>query len=150
MKKQCKPWLFSTLNILTIFNLLCYISIRSMWSGIIRYTAEMVPYILLCIIVLTALAHTLLSLNKKYPLLLSILFSIINLFFLALNGFIISLTLDASIYFIREFIYNAGFLGIIIGISLIIEISYFLVLTSISSPSIHQGLRNFSLNSILK
>ena len=77
MKKQCKPWLFSTLNILTIFNLLCYISIRSMWSGIIRYTGEMVPYILLCIIVLTALAHTLLSLNKKYPLLLTILFSII-------------------------------------------------------------------------
>ena len=120
MKKQCKPWLFSVLNILTIFNLLCYISIRSMWSGIIRYTDEMVPYILLCIIVLTALANTLLSLNKKYPLLLTILFSIINLVFLALNGFIISLTLDASIYFIREFIYNAGFLGIVIGIYLAI------------------------------
>lgn len=120
MKKQCKPWLFFALNILTIFNLLCYISIRSMWSGIIRYTAEMVPYLLLSVIILTALGHTLLSLNRKYPLLLAILFFIINLFFLALNGFIISLTLDASIYFIREFIYNAGFLGIIIGIYLAI------------------------------
>ena len=65
MKKQCRPWLFLTLNIITIFNLLCYTSIRSMWSGIIRYTAEMVPYILLCVIILTALIHTILSLNKK-------------------------------------------------------------------------------------
>ena len=120
MKKQCRPWLFLTLNIITIFNLLCYTSIRSMWSGIIRYTAEMVPYILLCVIILTALIHTILSLNKKYPLLVTILFSLINIVFLALNGFIISLTLDASMYFIREFIYSALFLILIFGIYLAI------------------------------
>ena len=57
MKKQCRPWLFLALNILTIFNLLCYLSIRSMWSGIIRYTAEMVPYLLLSVIILTALTQ---------------------------------------------------------------------------------------------
>ena len=120
MKKQCKPWLFIILNILTIFNLLCYTSIRSMWSGIIRYTTEMMPYILLSVIVLTALIHTLLSLNKKYPRLLTIIFSIIDVVFLALNIFIISLTLDASMYFIREFIYSALFLGIIFCIYLAI------------------------------
>ncbi len=116
MKKQCRPWLFLTLNVITIFNLLCYISIRSMWSGIIRYTAEMVPYILLAVILLSALSHTLFSLNKKYPLLFTILFSIIDFVFLALNGFIISLTLDTSIYFIREFLYNGAFLLLIGGI----------------------------------
>ena len=120
MKKQCRPWLFIALNVLTIFNLLCYTSIRSMWSGIIRYTTEMVPYILLSVIVLAALIHTILSLNKKYPFLLTILFSVINIFFLALNAFIISLTLDASMYFIREFIYSTLFSGIIFCIYLAI------------------------------
>ena len=116
MKKQCKPWIFLTLNFITVFNLLCYVSIRSMWSGIIRYTFEYVPYILLGILCFSALMQTLLTLNRKYPFFLSIIFSFINTFFLALNCFIISLTLDAAIYFIREFLYNLGFLLIIGGI----------------------------------
>lgn len=116
MKKQCRPWLFLALNVLTILNLLCYISIRSMWSGIIRYTAEMVPYILLAVIILAALIQTLLSLNRKYPLLLTIIFFILDFIFLTLNIFIISLKLDAAIYFIREFLYNGAFLLLIGGI----------------------------------
>ena len=120
MKKQCKAWIFITIHFITIFNLLCYFSIRSMWSGIIRYTAEPVPYILLGVIMVTSLIQTLLSLNKKYPLLMLVLFTIIDILFLILNGFIISLTLDASIYFIREFLYNSGFLLLIGGIFLAI------------------------------
>ena len=116
MKKQCKAWVFITINFITIFNLLCYFSIRSMWSGIIRYTAEPVPYLLLAVIMVCSLIQTLLSLNKKYPLLLFVLFTIIDLIFLILNGFIISITLDASIYFIREFLYNSGFLLLIGGV----------------------------------
>ena len=116
MKKQCKPWLFLAINFITVFNLLCYISIRSMWSGIIRYTFNELPYILAAIILLSALGQTLFSLNKRYPLLISVLCGVINFVFLALNGFIISLTLDASIYFIREFMYSTGFLAIIAGI----------------------------------
>ena len=90
MKKQWKPWLFFANHILTIFNLLVYISIRSMWSGIIRYTAEMVPYLLLCAISITALISVLFTINKKYPALWGIFSIIINFIFLALNGFIIS------------------------------------------------------------
>ena len=116
MKKQWKPWLFFANHILTIFNLLVYISIRSMWSGIIRYTAEMVPYLLLCAISITALISVLFTINKKYPALWGIFSIIINFIFLALNGFIISLTLDAWMYFVREFLYSAGFLGILYGI----------------------------------
>ena len=120
MKKQCKPWLFLAINFITIFNCLCYLSIRSMWFGIIRYTFEALPYVLAGIIMLSSLGQTIFSLNKKYPVPFSILFSIINLFFLALNSFIISLKLDASVYFIREFLYSAGFLAIITGIYLAI------------------------------
>ena len=116
MKKQCKSWLFITINLITIFNLLCYYAIRSMWSGIIRYTADAVPYILLLVIAFCALIQTLFSINKKYPLILLILFTVVNLIFLGLNGFIISLTMDALIYFIREFIYSGVFLLIISGI----------------------------------
>ena len=76
MKKQCKAWVFITINFITIFNLLCYFSIRSMWSGIIRYTAEPVPYILLAVMILSALIQTLLSLNRKYTVVFSILFTI--------------------------------------------------------------------------
>ena len=54
MKKQCKPWFFITLTILAIFNLLCYFSIRAMWSGIIRYTFDAMPYLLLVGITITA------------------------------------------------------------------------------------------------
>ena len=116
MKKQWKPWLFITSNILTVFNFLVFISIRSMWSGIIRYTAEMVPYLLLCVIFCFAFIHTIFSINKKYPALFALFSIIINMLFLALNGFIISLTLDAWMYFVREFLYGVGFLGILFGI----------------------------------
>lgn len=130
MKKQCKPWLFISINLVTIFNLLCYISIRSMWSGIIRYTAEMVPYILLGIIALAALTHTLFSINRKYPVIFTVFYIVINVFFLALNGFIISLTLDAAIYFVREFLYSGTFL-LIIGV-------IFWAITSLHKYSIFQ------------
>jgi hypothetical protein len=116
MKKQWKPWLFITSNILTVFNFLVFISIRSMWSGIIRYTAEVVPYLLLCVIFCFAFIHTIFSINKKHPALFAVFSIIINLLFLALNGFIISLTLDAWMYFVREFLYSFGFLGILLGI----------------------------------
>ena len=116
MKKQCKSWLFITINLITIFNLLCYYAIRSMWSGIIRYTADAVPYVLLLVITFCALIQTFFSINKKYPLILLILFTVVDLIFLGLNGFIISITLDALIYFIREFIYSGVFLLIISGI----------------------------------
>lgn len=113
MKKQCPPWLFLTLNLLTILQLLCYIAIRSMWYGIARYSAVAVPYVLLLFIIIAALGHTLLSLNKKYLLIPAIISILINLFFLTLNGVVIYFTLYAYMYFLREFLYGAGFLAII-------------------------------------
>lgn len=113
MKKQCKPWIFLSIHFITISNLLCYFAIRSMWSGIIRYTTEPMPYILLAVIAFTALISTLLSLNRKYPVIFAVLAVIVNLLFLALDGFIISITLDALPYFIREFLSGTGFLCII-------------------------------------
>ena len=68
MKKQIKPFIFIIINALLVFNLLCYFGIRSMWSGIIRYTFEPMPYILLFVLCATALATTALSMNRKYPL----------------------------------------------------------------------------------
>ena len=135
MKKQCRPLLFIIINIVTIFNLLCYTSIRSMWSGIIRYTIEPMPYILLIIIAFCALLHTLLTINRKYPVFFAGVFVIVNLVFLALNGFIISLTLDASMYFIREFLYSGAFflvIGIIFWASNIFNIFGFANMVSYS------------------
>lgn len=116
MKKQWNPWLFIVINLITIFNLLCYYSIRSMWYGIIRYTTEPMPYILFAVIILTAFINTLLTINRKHPMVIGILIVIVNLFFLALNGFIIYFTLDASMYFLRELLYSGLFLCIIGGI----------------------------------
>ena len=79
MKKQCKPIIFIVVNALLVFNLLCYFGIRSMWSGIIRYTFEPMPYILLFVLVATALSTTMLSMNKKYPLLMAIWGGIVDI-----------------------------------------------------------------------
>ena len=130
MKKQCKPRLFIASNLITIFNFLCYISIRSMWYGIIRYTTEIVPYLLFAVITFNALTHTLLTLNRKYPAFFAIFSTLINFIFLALNGIVISFTLDAAIYFVREFSYSAGFLCMIGGI--------FLAITSLHKYSVFQ------------
>lgn len=113
MKKQCKPLIFIVINALLLFNLLCYFGIRSMWSGIIRYTFEPMPYILLIVLTITTLATTALTLNKKYSLGVAIWGGILDLLFLGLDAYIISLTTEATHYFIREFLYGLFYVGII-------------------------------------
>lgn len=111
MKKQSKPWFFIMVTILCIFNLCSYFGIRSMWSGIIRYTFDAMPYILLAVLFFTTLGMYLCFINHFYSKILAIFASIVNLIFIGLDGYIISLTLEATHYFIREFIYNLLFLG---------------------------------------
>lgn len=113
MKKQCKPAFFLAMNVLLIFNLLVYFGIRSMWSGIVRYTFKPMPYILLAILVVTVLAVTVLSMNKKYPFLVTIWAGILNILFLGLDTYIISLTTEATHYFIREFGYGLLYISVI-------------------------------------
>lgn len=113
LKKQCKPWLFISINVFIVLNLLCYFGIRSMWSGIIRYTFDSMPYILLFSLVAACLCVTLMSLHKKFYLIPGILFTLIGLVFLGLDAYIISLTTEASHYFIREFLYNLLYVGMI-------------------------------------
>ncbi|MBQ6812216.1 MAG: metallophosphoesterase [Agathobacter sp.] len=113
MKKQSKPVIFLAMNVLLIFNLLVYFGIRSMWSGIVRYTFKPMPYILLAVLVITVLGVTTLSMNKKYPLPVTIWSGIVNILFLGLDTFIISLTTEATHYFIREFSYGLLYIGII-------------------------------------
>jgi len=113
LKKQCKPWLFLSINIFAVLNLLCYFGIRSMWSGIIRYTFDSMPYILLFSMLAACLCATVMSLHKKFYLLPAILFALLGLLFFGLDAYIISLTTEASHYFIREFLYNLLYVGII-------------------------------------
>ena len=113
MKKQCKPALFLAMNVLLIFNLLVYFGIRSMWSGIVRYTFKPMPYILLAVLVATVLAVTILSMNKLYSRLVAVWAVILNILFLGLDAYIISLTTEATHYFIREFNYGLLFIAII-------------------------------------
>lgn len=113
MKKQSKPVIFLAMNVLLIFNLLVYFGIRSMWSGIVRYTFKPMPYILLAVLVATVLGVTVLSMNKKYPLPVTIWSGIVNILFLGLDAYIISLTTEATHYFIREFSYGLLYIGII-------------------------------------
>ena len=113
MKKQSQPAIFLAMNVLLIFNLLVYFGIRSMWSGIVRYTIKSMPYILLAVLVLTVLTVTAFSMNKKHPRILTIWSIILNLLFLGLDAYIISLTTEATHYFIREFSYGLLYVGVI-------------------------------------
>ena len=85
-----------------------------MWSGIIRYTFDSMPYILLFTMLAACLTCTVLTLNKKYPKLPAILFALLGLLFFGLDAYIISLTTEASHYFIREFLYGFSYVVIII------------------------------------
>ncbi len=115
MKKQCKPWLFIAINIFAILNLLCYFAIRAMWSGIIRYTFDAMPYILLFTMAGACITGTLMALNGKYYRIPAIIFLILGLLFFGLDAYIISLTTEASHYFVREFLYGLFFMVIIAG-----------------------------------
>lgn len=111
MKKQCKPLFFISMTALAIFNLLCYFSIRSMWSGIIRYTFDAMPYLLLLGIFVTAMGMVILTMLGRYPRFPVFIAATVNILFLGLDAYIISLTTEASHYFIREFLYGVAFLG---------------------------------------
>jgi len=114
MKKQCNPKAFAVMSILLVLNLLVFWSIRSMWSGIIAIVGKPAPYLFAAILALTTLAVTICSLYKKQPLSIAILGYILDIIFLALNGYMLSETLDSWHYFIREFFYGFAFIGIIV------------------------------------
>ena len=113
MKKNCKPHFFLLTNIILIFNLLTFWSIRSMWSGIISLTAKPVPYILCIVLAITALLVTCLTICKKHPFAVAILGTIFNVLFLVLNGYMISVTIDSLYYFIKNFLSGCTFVGTI-------------------------------------
>lgn len=110
---QCQPWVYISMTILTIFNLLVYFAIRAMWSGIVRYTFKSMPYILLAVILTSTLLMIVLTTTKKYPKWVIFPNILVNILFLGLDAYIISLTTEATYYFIREFMYGLGFVAII-------------------------------------
>ena len=113
MKKNCKPHFFLLTNIILIINLLTFWSIRSMWSGIISLTAKPVPYSLCIILAITTLLATCLTIYKKPSLVIAILGTILNVLFLVLNGYMISVTIDSLYYFIKNFLSGCTFVGTI-------------------------------------
>ena len=122
MKKQCKPISFIIMNVLLVFNFLVYWSIRSMWSGIIAIAGKPAPYILCAVLVITALCITTLTLYKKHPLPAMIWGCVIDVIFLGLCGYMLSVTMDSWHYFILEFIYGLFFMG---GIALFIFLCFY-------------------------
>ncbi|MBQ6843160.1 MAG: metallophosphoesterase [Agathobacter sp.] len=122
MKKQCKPFILLIMNILLVLNLLIFWSIRSMWSGIIAIAGKPAPYILFIILVTTTFLITTLNMYKK-PLFPAVIFAcFINILFLGLSGYILSVTLDSLHYFVIEFFRSTAFLG---GIALFIYLCFY-------------------------
>jgi len=122
MKKECKPQHFLIMNILLVLNFLVFWSIRSMWSGIIALVGKPVPYILMLLITITALIATSFSLNQKYNKVLFIFGCVLDVLFLGLEGYMLSVTLDSLHYFIREFVNIVLFTG---GIGLFIFLCFY-------------------------
>jgi len=110
------------MNILLVLNLLIFWSIRSMWSGIIAIAGKPAPYILFIILVTTTFLITILNMYKK-PLFPAVIFAcFINILFLGLSGYILSVTLDSLHYFVLEFFRSTAFLG---GIALFIYLCFY-------------------------
>lgn len=93
-----------------------------MWSGIIAIAGKPAPYILFGVLLVTTFLITTLNLYKK-PLFPAMIWGcIINVLFLGLNGYMLSVTLDSLHYFVKEFIYGTTFLG---GIALLIFLCFY-------------------------
>ena len=122
MKKQCKPVPFLIMNVLLVLNMLIFWSIRSMWSGIIAIAGKPVPYILMAVLAITALLATSFSLNKKYCPIVMGIGVFLDVLFIGLHGYMLSVTLDSLSLFVREFGYGLLFTG---GIALIIFLSFY-------------------------
>ena len=84
-----------------------------MWSGIVSLTAKSVPYILCVVLAITALFTTCFTMCKKHSALIAIWGTILNILFLVLNGYMISVTLDSLYYFVKNFLSGCIFIGII-------------------------------------
>ena len=93
-----------------------------MWSGIIAIVGKPIPYILMIILTCTALLATGFSLNKKYCPITFIWGCILDVLFLGLHGYMLSVTLDSLKLFIREFGYGLLYLG---AISLFIFLCFY-------------------------
>ena len=117
MKKQCKPWLFALITGLSVLGAIGFYSVRSMWSGIIAMLGEYSPYILMAVIIISAGASAALLLTKKRPVLPAVLLAVISLFYLGLEGYILSVASDSIKYFAREFL---GCLIVLAGLSAVI------------------------------
>lgn len=122
MKKECNPKLFLAMNILLVLNLLIFWSIRAMWSGIIAIAGQPIPYLLMAILAITAIIVSICSLYKKRPLALGIFGCVLDVIFLGLLGYMLSVTQDSWPYFIREFLYGVVFLG---AIALVVFLIFF-------------------------
>lgn len=110
------------MNVLLILNTLIFWSIRAMWSGIIAIAGKSVPYILMAVLAVTTLAVSICSLYKKRPFLLAIFGGVLDVIFIALLAYMLSVTQDSWAYFIREFFYGAAFLG---AIALIVLLCFY-------------------------
>lgn len=109
MKRMWKPWLFILITVFALLNLLCYFAIRPMWSGIIRYLGQPAPYLLLLLNVVSSLLGVILCMRKRYSPIAGIFLILESLFFFIGDAYIISLTTEAYVYFIREFLYGLAF-----------------------------------------
>ena len=122
MKKQFNEKLYLVVHLGLVLNLLIFWSIRSMWSGIINIAGEPIPYILMALLTLITIIVSICALFKKRPFILGIIGCIFDIIFLGLHGYMLSVTQDSWMYFIREFFCGAAFLG---GIALILFLAFY-------------------------
>lgn len=120
MKKQSNSKIFLIMHVFLILNTLIFWSIRSMWSGIIAIAGKPVPYILMAVLAITTLTVSICSLYKKRPLALTIFGSVLDIIFLGLHGYMLSVTQDSWSYFVREFLYEIVFIATIVFIIFLI------------------------------
>ncbi|MEG1527976.1 MAG: metallophosphoesterase [Clostridia bacterium] len=111
--KQSKLWLSITSTVISVFNVLCFYAIHSMWSGIIAILGKASPYIIIALMFLIAVASLIILLSGKRYLIPTIIFSVLTLFFFVVECYIISVAYDSYKYFLREFAIAFGFTALI-------------------------------------
>ncbi len=113
MKKECKQWFSIVVASMSVFNVLFFYAIHSMWSGVIGVLGTSSPYIIMALLFVIAVTSVIMLLAKKRNLILTIVCLALTLFFFVAEWYIFSVTYDSGKYFLREFFIGLGYTALI-------------------------------------
>lgn len=140
MKRQMPKTLAIIIAAMSLFNLLCFYALHSMWSGIVVILGTISPYIIISVMFLIATACIIMFFYKVRPLVWNIVFGLLSLFFFCVEIYMLIVCKGTMRYILREFGY--ALLGTV-AIGFVVFLVFFLKKTPLKDNNIFKFLVTF-------